>query len=89
MSVSHVVKGDGKVWPCVLGGVAAGAALAAVALHLMPDCFVPAFCKPRTRHAKVHVLLVQLGFACLLVHRSPKPTLNSVFVRFLQMPSDR
>jgi len=63
MSVSHVVKGDGKVWPCVLGGVAAGAALAAVALHLMPDCFVPAFCKPRTRHAKVHVLLVQLGFA--------------------------
>ena len=46
-----------KVWPYVLGGVAAGAAL--VIGGLVPSLARP----PRTKYKKVHVLLVQLSFS--------------------------
>jgi quinol monooxygenase YgiN len=57
-SISHITEGDGKVWPCVIGGVVVGALAAFGLAHVipMPDC-----CKPKL-HKKVHVLMVELEF---------------------------
>jgi len=41
--MSHIMNGDKNVWPCVLGGVVAGGALALAAAHIFPT---PAMCQP-------------------------------------------
>jgi cytidyltransferase-like protein len=36
MSLSHITSGDGKIWPCVLGGVAVGALGTFALTRLLP-----------------------------------------------------
>ena len=48
--MDHITSGDKNIWPCVAGGVVAGAACALAAVHAVP---MPAMCKPSRPQGKI------------------------------------
>lgn len=48
--MNHITSGDKNIWPCVAGGVVAGAACALAAVHVIPT---PAMCKPSRPQGKI------------------------------------